>query len=714
MIIDHTRNGLVAVLMLVLCHSTICGAAPTAVYSDVDEKLQVRLRWRVDAWPDDCAGFSLSRRTVSPEGADGDWQRIGPEIIVPDFSNELLERFELKSVIAKKKSFKTIPRAKSQIRKYRSDREELERSLLLSSVDFEWAIPLGFGWIDTSAKSRDVYDYRVAWVKENAADAQVGEGLVGETRIAVKYGAIECPEVVDFKAVRHHRADRVRVSWKIRTSDLEARNDIRKFNVLAGSVWHPLSERATFYIGTGDAKEDQEFRSFSVWHEDAPSNALKYAIAPVNFFDRQGLLSDRIVVPRKGATLAPPKGLTAEVKDEQIALRWDHAYGASGTFGGFRVDRKFADDPDYAPITNELLPRGRRTWYDPDGVDAYRGEELHYRVTAVANDGRDSSKPAVVKVYVPFGKPEPPADLRVAVEGVGGARSIVCSWDASPSPGVGAYVVSSLDPVTGLWTRETIVQGKTDVRLPVKGSWKGERWFRCKAETVDGTLSEPSIGRSVVIPPEGTLDPVDSISIMPVGNSVHISWVEPVAPELTGFRITAGEKVIADETVLGPYVRRWRHWPMTTDIPSYSVVKVDAYDRASAPVVAAAPEPVEPEPAKPAEPVGDVIEKKSYFRNNPKQVRAEVRMVELSDGSKVRHGLYRSYYADGKVRYECPYHMNKPHGVVRRFLEENGALKEVRLMRNGEKIDLAEFEKVFGADVLTDADRAWLQANPGK
>ena len=711
-----------SVVMLCLCNPLIgaTGEPKTYVQCETEADGRVLVRWSVPKWDEDLIGFRLLRREQAEDSSWTKWYSHGPAIVQPDFSEARLKKLGLTQVLAKMPEWRKAGNpmeADAVVKKLASEPKDFRPILFMCLANRQWALAFGLAWRDDSVKKGKTYEYAVAKIVRGPSGRKVREPF-GTVRVTVGHGGFAGPPLESFKARRVRQKAIVVLEWSVAKDRIAARRDLVRWSILAGKPEEPLKKQAaTKSLSSRSAGSDGNFLKYRVSVRAADDAKHKYALAPVNKFGTAGRLSRRVVVERRQPDLTSPERVWAELIGGKCIVRWVHHIDAR--VQGYEILRQTVSHGTEV-VTDALVPYGRRQWTDSN-LAGCAGKRISYSVRVISGDYRRGviSKSSI-PVSVPLPKPKPPRDFKAELVYRSGKRYVVCTWTPAPKGASVGYIVRKLIPSQKLWV--DFGTSKTGCLEKTIGNAGQVLVLRVVAVTRGGPPSGPSDEVRLAIPTAGPFK-VSGVSLQAKvlkDKGVHFQWYAPAWSRVAGFRLLVDGKEIANEKILGRYVRQYKSWNVPADAKEYKLVVVDPGGREAAPITVRSPSARAAPSAPPlsaavkAAQKRDVtkaekyMETRTYLKDKTK-VYSKQEWVRWKDGLKVLHGVSTHYRRDGKVRQTVRFRLGKRHGIFRGY-DAQGKLSLMRFYLDDKRASFAELVAKEGDDELTHADRDWLKS----
>jgi hypothetical protein len=512
------------------------------------------------------------------------------------------------------------------------------------------------------------------------------------------------PNIVSIHAERKRQKGRVDVTWTVERKGIKA---LRGFAVYRGKPAWPLGEPVA-RVGLVFAKPVDDGRLLRLSYHDlkAGNDAVKYAVAPISRAGDVGPLSKRAFAHKRRAKLAAPTDTACAVRDDGVLVTWNHAHPLGSTFAGFQILRSRPGSTlATEPALDGPLSRFRRAWLDRTVLKTRPGQKVAYRVVALSGDERIDARGGACTVTVPLPPPKPPRDLKARVKLDGEQYALTCEWTAPNMPGLAAFSVDRLDPHRGKWFHVGTARAsplKATIPRHVPGP---TLTLRCTAVLRDGQRSAP--GEEFVLPLPGKRQPLPpvsgSLNVRDVEGGRQFWWIQGPDERIVGYRLAADGNVLADEEALGPLTRRWTHRGDDPDGREVALLAVLA-DGEAVEIARRAAEGDGGEPNR-----APKVMTREAFHDDARTKRSLEEQYYLDEHKRrVRHGVYRVWYADGRLKHAGHYEHGKTHGLFVWYTPD-GRVRSASLYVRGEPVaDLGRYQELFGKP-LPEKVRAWYQ-----
>ena len=529
------------------------------------QKDQVRLLWQAYGWPKNVDGFNIKRREIK----NAEWILLNQSPIFPriledsDYSNQGLSEHQATTVKSAVRGFFEKGSLKeitiSEAIENLQQRGMLVGDRIMLKRDYNFALALGFGFIDNHVNSTTKYEYavfgvnsdgaesqaplatcRASWVTENDTSAQVN-------LLTLKQGgnvqlSWECPEdICDQFGI---------LKWKIYRKQREA------------DKWNSISE-----IGIASGKKNSTNIFWQV--RDDESNSAKnydYAVAPVNRFQFEFVKSTSKYSPPKMESAQITK---LELRDQSLVyVEWNIDTEVKDQVASFKVIRSVEGEDEYHQV-GEAVANGRFV-LDQNPSSKKR---LSYKIVTVGKKGEEFiSKPKTI-YFEGTVLPDRPGGLQLSFFQKGEKSYVRGDWPmpAKSDTLVGYRLFSNPQP-------NRVLMENGSFRLSVTNSYiwelknvEGNREFTFGIQPVDdqGRRGERVLS-SLFIPRLKAPSKIDlQASYSGIDGNIHLTWKYPIADDLIGFRLYLDGKLILSEKVISKNARGW----VLTDYPGQTQEK---------------------------------------------------------------------------------------------------------------------------------------------
>ncbi len=395
--------------------------SPIAVFSQLDkcylwanpDQDGVVLRWTF------CIDSVLPSRSYTilrKEKDQSDFVPIGISTAVP------IEKWKEYSPISSK-TLDTIRRlidVSSDPRKSKDIRKKafisLQKLHLLRPE--QYARLFGLYFVDTTASSKKIYDYRIEFNQQEVVELE---------NVSLRY--LEAKTVRNFQV--KSMTNSVQLQWKLF-------NDFPR-GILGYIVYKKSPETFDFVrqpqIHYVFNSTDTELLDFTIEDRNVfPGTRYTYAITPIDVFGREGLRSDTMsVIPRSSDDDKVPNNFAASFVGDSVVLSWEKP--AVPLVNGYHIYRYPTNNKEEkVRITKNPISADTKIFVDkPMGQLT---DFFSYVITTINNNGVESATSSEQKVALPnTAAPDMPNYL--TTQGI--RKGIILSWQRSKAKDVIGY-----------------------------------------------------------------------------------------------------------------------------------------------------------------------------------------------------------------------------------------------------------------------------------
>lgn len=282
----------------------------------------------------------------------------------------------------------------------------------------QYARIFGLYYVDTTASSKKIYDYRIEFNQQEVARLE---------NVSLRY--LEAKTVRNFQVQTLTHG--VRLQWKLF-------NDFPR-GILGYIVYKKSPETFDFVrqpqIHYVFNSTDTELIDFTIEDRNVfPGTRYTYAITPIDVFGREGLRSDTMsVIPRSSEDDKVPNNFTASFVGDSVVLTWEKP--KVPLVNGYHIYRYPTNNKEEkVRITKNPITAETKSFVDkPMGQLT---DFFSYVITTINNNGVESATSSEQKVALPnTAAPDMPNYL--TTQGI--RKGIILSWQRSKAKDVIGY-----------------------------------------------------------------------------------------------------------------------------------------------------------------------------------------------------------------------------------------------------------------------------------
>lgn len=559
---------LVAYLVfLFACHMAQAQSPAATLLAQSPDGKTVKLTWLRMPTLADTAGFDIKRK----DGL-GDWQQLNRQPLIPSISlhkdlrtagadeaevsrisdrlTKLLRRNALQELTAPEFIANCI-----------SGDKQVAEMLFLASADYDVAIMCGLAYTDHTVSVKSGYLYglfshatgqllaQTSWNYGEIPDLNVIADIT--SRAAMAPAGIELLWFVNMQKVRNaHVAGYNVYKNGIRLND-------RPVSASAGS--HSLAE----YAWTDSAGATAQPAQYSI--SAVSATGIEGTIRPYNFNPADH--PDEY----KTASVTQIESLGFYFK-EGTHVDWTFPESYQRFIKGFLVEKD--NIPSGYEIVSDTLAPGTRSYIDNSGsaVDGY----IRIRIVTLYNDRSAIPGPDRVYSYFPMLEPPMPQNLHTDLLLPPDKAAIRITWDG-PSAGDTLTSAYRIYATHGNEFSYSPIDAKLSAQatgwtfpLPIEKA----ATYRLFITAISRNGSESLSSDTLLVHVPSLALPQPRLSHSMDGHNVEFAWqYDPVA-DLAGFRLYAGDNLIADEHSLSPTTREYSIIPLPGAAQSYTIKAV--------------------------------------------------------------------------------------------------------------------------------------------
>lgn len=282
----------------------------------------------------------------------------------------------------------------------------------------QYARLFGLYFVDTTASSKKIYDYRIEFNQQEVVELE---------NVSLRY--LEAKTVRNFQV--KSMTNSVQLQWKLF-------NDFPR-GILGYIVYKKSPETFDFVrqpqIHYVFNSTDTELLDFTIEDRNVfPGTRYTYAITPIDVFGREGLRSDTMsVIPRSSDDDKVPNNFAASFVGDSVVLSWEKP--AVPLVNGYHIYRYPTNNKEEkVRITKNPISADTKMFVDkPMGQLT---DFFSYVITTINNNGVESATSSEQKVALPnTAAPDMPNYL--TTQGI--RKGIILSWQRSKAKDVIGY-----------------------------------------------------------------------------------------------------------------------------------------------------------------------------------------------------------------------------------------------------------------------------------
>ncbi len=517
-------------------------------------KDQVCLLWQAYGWPEEVVGFNIKRRSANNIA----WELLNKSPIIPrlsegaDYSNQGLTEKQAESVRSKLREFVSSGslklRSSSEVIEGLQKRGMLSGDRIMLKSKYNFALALGFAYIDNDVNNLFQYEYAVYGVTADGIEIHLPLAM------CVARWTGDKDESARVNLLAEKLGGNVRLSWDCQ-QDVCGQLNIFKWMIYRkqrpDDEWEFIHE-----IGAAEGQVSGSNYSWQV-REDLSNSASNYyfAVAPVNKFQFELIKSIIEYVPPK---LQAAEISNLEIQDSMgVRIVWDLDKDMLDQVAGFKLLRSKEGSEVFTQVGSTFPPHQLVT-LDLNPPDH---SELIYKVVTVDLEGNELSSGTKSIYFEGVQLPDMPANFQAVFYKENGENYVKGSWDLpSSSDTVMEYrLFDDANRKRSLLENGSESIGITNSYVWHIGNIEGNSEYTFGIQPVD------SMGRRG----ERTLDAVAIPQLKAPtelelkakydgrDGNIYLAWNYPLDSSLIGFRIFLGDKMVSSEKDVTRNVRSW-------------------------------------------------------------------------------------------------------------------------------------------------------------
>lgn len=538
-----------------------------------------KILWAPENWPEDIQGINVKRRTQN-----GEWIKLNQRVITPS-SNEAEDVADVttSSTFASRLSAKydslitnnkiPILSDSEMYNQFLSNPDRIKFLKFLASVEFDFALILGYGFYDRNPPVANSYSYGIFVVDDSGIE--FSEPI---HNIDWNYGSnVEIQLDVESEINKLRRKTGIEVIWRIPTAPLDEYN-IKGFHVYR---MDSLGQRKRLTETPTRVNMAEEIAPlYFVDREIDNTKDWIYEAVPISIFDIEG---SPLVAEYQGADFPENLGFElsvgqSQLEDPSVILNWTLNSEANEFIASYRVLRR-QQITEKPTVIDSIMEGGIRTFSDESITSS---GYYFYRVEFITTQGEQytSNEQMVYKQLV--NKPETPTNLRGVVIKERGQELIYLTWTAPEENifGYQLYIDAIMNDGLALDGSLGILK-QPSYKYPIKSRYGKAYHFAVVSLNTDQIESNLSDTIEIFVPSKS----LPQVNIWPIAkeqNQVTLNWnYQDEIEDLEGFRLYQNGELILDESTLGSEARQWVSDPLESGGYSYEIEAVTSYEIAS-------------------------------------------------------------------------------------------------------------------------------------
>jgi len=422
--------------------------------------------------------------------------------------------------------------------------------------DFDLAMVMGFGFIDSTIQSGETYEYGLFGVY--AGGRESSEPL--DTYITM-YVDDEEEEQLKVELNAEQSGSNVELSW-ISDRSVHDQAGLLTYNIYRKKNKDDEWERIVPpFISPRDKTDDALVWKFTDKDVDA-YRSWYYAVAPLNKFQVEFGKSWVKYEPKEWA---PAQISKLEVPDNRrIEIFWEIDQEMELHVQGFRVERRVEGEDEFTQLDSALLekgtllPGGKRYLQDRSPVPR---KMISYRIVTINMQGTEFESEAQSVYFKGPPVPDAPETINLQFSHIDGKGYVTGTWDMSSlSNTVAQYRLfndMNLD-------RKLMENGSSHVGLTNSYTWEivnkpGNVEYTFGIQPVDKKSKRGKRVISSIFVPRLKAPSVRNVQVeMTPDAAALVSWKYPHCEDLLGFRVYIDGELVSDENTVPANARAWQ------------------------------------------------------------------------------------------------------------------------------------------------------------
>lgn len=519
----------------------VFGYSQNTVLMGEGNRNEVRLMWLIRSWPVNANGFDVKRRAGS-----GEWQKLNSQTIIPEISaakeysnidadkNNAARLKEKAGKMISEKRIKPVT-SPEYINKINTDTSAAKGMAISFSLDYDFALMNGFGFIDRNVPAAAEYEYGV-FANGQAQPLATFKWKYGTTaNLDLKY---------ELKFDKIPGKSEVQLRWNFSSKDVK-KTSVKGFNVykISGAGFVRLNSSLIMVPVSGDSS-----RCTYSDKTAAEKSITTYAVAPVSLFDFEGEKKQSDYNPADFIFPAAPKITNAaSVQKEQsqdINISWDYEAAAEAALSGFQVERADLPAKVFKAVSN-VLTADKRSFVD--ATAKVNGAYYQYRVASISKKKQKFYSNEILVYFEAIIKPVKPKGGSGKFVTQANKKYINLSWgnkESNDTVTKGYYLYANFPPGKQLVYKGSIPLIKTNsYQYEVFNSEAATYKFQVAAVNKSGQESDPSDTITVFCPTQD----MPFVNVWPFrvdSNRVTLFWNYEDVTDLKHFKVYQDSKQV--------------------------------------------------------------------------------------------------------------------------------------------------------------------------
>jgi hypothetical protein len=481
-------------------------------------------------------GFILNRFTVLRDGKilpKPEKKIITPKPLLPEVLDswmDLAQKDNYAAIIAQSiygESFEVTGSKEGELAKIVSMSEELNQrytfGLYAADMSFEGALKAGWGYVDTTVKTNELYAYQVTVYetpKIKSASYMIG---------LKDYSILPAP--TDFMAIADDK--KALLSWdyetfkKIYSSFMIERSS-------DGINFVPIA--TTPLVNLNDKEEKPSKKMYHIDTLSVNDKTFHYRLYGISSFGEKGEFTKPITTKGVPALTIPARLLDYRITNLNMAsLEWEFPKEAEETIQGFEINLAENDKGPYKVVSKGLLPTDRKSEFETPYPSNY------FTITSVGKNNKRLTSQSILIQPIDSIAPNKPTGLEGVIDSLGVVR---LKWKTNPERDLMGYRIlksnNKGEEFVDVYHKSYI--GNEFVDTVSMEMLNSKVYYRIAAEDKRFNISEPSdilvLEKPDKIPPAAPIfKDYDSKD-----GKVSLKWIRSYSDDVLGYSLRRREK----------------------------------------------------------------------------------------------------------------------------------------------------------------------------
>jgi hypothetical protein len=530
-------------LFLLLCSISLAfsqSKEATVMVNARAQKDKILVRWAITT-PNEWKkahkkGFILNRFTVLRDGKmlpKPEKTILTPKPLLPEVLDswmDLAQKDNYAAIIAQSiygESFEVSGTKEGELAKIVSMSEELNQrysfGLYAADMSFEGALKAGWGYVDATVKTNEVYAYQV--IVYETPKIKSASYMIG----LKDYSLLPAP--TDFMAVADDK--KALLSW-----DYETFKKIYSSFMIErspdGIHFAPIT--TTPLVNMNDKEEKPSKKMYYIDTLSVNDKTFHYRLYGISSFGEKGEFTKPITTKGVPALTIPARLLDYRITHlNRASLEWEFPKEAEETIQGFEINLAEKDKGPYKVVSTGLLPTDRKSEFETPFASNY------FTITAIGKNNKRLTSQSMLIQPIDSIAPNKPTGLEGVIDSLGVVR---LKWKANTERDLQGYRILKAnnkgEEFVAVYPKSYVGNAFVDtVSMKMMNS---KVYYRIAAEDNRFNISEPS--DILVLEKPDKIAPAAPIfkDYDSKDGKVSLKWIRSYSDDVVGYSLRRREK----------------------------------------------------------------------------------------------------------------------------------------------------------------------------